>query len=180
MSSCTRCGSAVSGNFCTSCGSPVSSTPVPASPQTDPLTGRPKRSSKPAFIAIALVCLAALIIWLADGGSSSRAGSRQAGIADTYIRAVANGDVRRALTLSPSADSQGVNGARLGSMMMQAGIDWRLSYGPFRDVEVGDVLDHGSETAVVARVSFANDQKVVTLHLVKEGDDWKVRPLGNY
>ena len=180
MSYCTQCGNAVPGNFCTSCGSPVSSNPVPASPQTDPLTGRPKPSSKPAFIAIALVCLAGLIIWLANGGSSSREGSRQAGIADTYIRAVASGDVQRALTLSPAQDSQGVNGARLGSMMMQAGIDWRLSYGAFQNVEVGDVQDHGSETAVLVRVSFAKDQKVVTLHLVKEGDDWKVQPLGNY
>jgi hypothetical protein len=193
MPFCIQCGFEVSDKFCSRCGAPR--TVVPSqSPSLRPLpppleesvpvaasvTSRPRRSSSwLALLVVLLICLAGLIIWSVQGGSArGRPGGIQAGTADRYVRSVAAGDIKTALALTTSGDAQGVNGAKLAAKMMQARIDWRLSYGNFRGVDILNVDEHGSEATVHADLHFSKGGGDMTLKMVKEGSDWKVRPPG--
>ena len=72
-----------------------------------------------------------------------------------------------------------MNGARLASRMMQAGIDWKLSWGAFKGLDIVNVDERGAEATVLVQMHFSRRSGDLTLKMVKEGSDWKVRPPGS-
>ena len=105
MSFCTQCGLEVHNAFCPRCGAPAHSAPQPSQfpppppaprdfqPGRSSLANQPRRSRSARWplIALVLTCLAVIIIWL--GLKTPYPQRMPARIAESYLRAVAAGDL---------------------------------------------------------------------------------------